>query len=167
MGAETGNAISGVLILRPTVTWRGLKDPQIWVRRFPVSAVRAFAAGERPSVCAPGDISTCRHSVRTSRAPETRLIRLQPGVQPISVWSLRPSALRIERKNLCGEKHGLRSLNRESADCLRDAVFEVKHFQYTLFAPTDKGANRESCDETAPLKGLEYVTIARSALTMP
>jgi hypothetical protein len=36
-----------------------------------------------------------------------------------------------------------RSLNREGADCLRDAVFEVKRFQYTLFAPpADKRANR-------------------------
>ena len=38
-----------------------------------------------------------------------------------------------------------RSLNREGADCLRDAVFEVKRSQYTLFVPpADKRANRKT-----------------------
>src|SRR5579862_727272 len=85
IGAVEFKAGKGVFMPMLSLT-RGLRLAVIWVGLHLALAARECAACERSSVCVPGDISTCRHCVRTYELLSFGLVR-----KPV-IYPLRPSA---------------------------------------------------------------------------
>ena len=88
---------------------------------------------ERSSVCAPRRIWTCRHFARTCRTPGSGLFRLLPD-EPSLCFGPSGEAQEIETESrwLQETRRSISESRRALAKC---SVFEIKYFNYTLFAP--------------------------------